>query len=106
MSQIELQAHQLLRSVVHVYVNDASVSIVGAILDWEVQREPLLLHLLLIPDQVQFELALVVLLGGLHVVFLAIAIIAHVVAGARVVAGSHRPIQLCRLLLSAGQVLL
>ena len=27
-SQIELQTHQLLRSVVHVYVNDASVSIV------------------------------------------------------------------------------
>ena len=91
--------------MVHVYVDDASVSIVRAILDWKVQREPLLRHLLLIPDKIQFKLALVVSLGSLDVVLLAIAIIAHVVAGARVVAGSHRSIKLCRLLLSAGHML-
>ena len=91
--------------MVHVYVDDASVSIVRAILDWEVQRKPLLRNLLLIPDKIQFKLALVVSLGSLDVVLLAIAIIAHVVAGARVVAGSHRSIQLCRLLLSAGHML-
>ena len=66
--------------MVHVYVDDASVSIVRAILDWEVQREPLLRYLLLIPDKIQFKLALVVSLGSLDVILLAIAIIAHVVA--------------------------
>ena len=80
MSQIKLQTHQLLRPMVHVYVDDASVSIVRAILDWEVQREPLLRYLLLIPDKIQFKLALVVSLGSLDVILLAIAIIAHVVA--------------------------
>ena len=60
----------------------------------------------MVTDKIQFELALVVLLSSLDVVLLAIAIIADVVAGARVVAGSHRPIQLCRLLLSAGHMLL
>lgn len=79
MSQIELNAHQLLRPLVQVQVDDASRGVVRAILDRQIQGQFVQFVTFLVTDEAQFHLVVVVALGLLDVFLFAITIVTDVV---------------------------
>jgi len=94
-SEVELQTHQLLRPVMQVEIDESRVCIVRTVVDGKRQAELLLLLSIVVPHQVKSEFFVVLPLSNNNVVFLAVAVVARVVARTGVVSGVHWSVQLC-----------